>query len=110
MESGPARIYGVEKHLDDSSHYSRRRLIEQATLSREDLHEIARCRRNHSCLGFAYQIGFVYLENRFPIQRPFEVMDNLLQFISVQVGIEPDGIHEYASHQQTISQHQIRIR
>jgi len=110
VESEPARIYGIETHLDGSSHHSRRRLIEQATLSREDLHEIARCRRNHSCLGFAYQIGFVYLENRFPIQSPFEVMDNLLQFISVQVGIEPDEIHKYASHQQTISQHQIRIR
>ena len=103
-------IYQVATSPNKISHYIRRQLIEQATLSKEDLYEISQCRRNYNCLGFAYQIGFVRLENRFPIQHPFEVMDDLLQFVSVQIGIEPDEIQKYSLRQQTVSQHQTRIR
>jgi hypothetical protein len=93
-----------------SSPYSHQHLIEQATLSKEDLREISQCRRNYTRLGFAYQLGFVRLKNRFPVQRPFEVMDDLLQFVSVQIGIDPSEIHHYTSRQPTISEHQAAIR
>lgn len=63
-----------------SQQYTRQQLIEQATLSEEDLHEILQCRRDYSRLGFAYQIGFVRVKNRFPEQSHFEVIDDLLQF------------------------------
>ena len=91
-------------------HYTKQQLIERATLSEEDLHEISQCRRNYNRLGFAYQIGFVRLKNRFPVQHPFEVMDGLLQFISSQMGIESSTIHQYTSRQPTISAHQDTIR
>lgn len=36
-----------------SHHYTRQQLIEQATLSKEDLHEVFQCRRDYNRLGFA---------------------------------------------------------
>ena len=94
----------------NTSPYSRQHLIEQATFSKADLREISQCRRNYTRLGFAYQLGFVRLKNRFPVQRPFEVMDDLLQFVSVQIEIDPSEIHHYTSRQPTISEHQTAIR
>lgn len=94
----------------ESSHYSRQQLIEQATLSKEDISQVVQCRRSHNRLGFAYQIGFVRLENRFPVQQPFEILPELLQFISLQLEINPSDIHQYTSRQPTISEHQTRIR
>ena len=67
-------------------------------------------RRPHNRIGFAYQIGFVRLKNRFPIQQPFEIIPDLATYAGVQLKIEPDEIHKYALRQQTISEHQIRIR
>ena len=73
----------------DTNEYSRQQIIEQATLSKDDMYEVSKCRRDYNRLGFAYQIGFVRLRNRFPVQSPFEILDDLLQFVSVQTGIEP---------------------
>ncbi len=71
----------------ENNQYTKQQLIEQATLSKGDLQETSKCRRDYNRLGFAYQIGFVRFQNRFPVQSPFEVMDDLLQFISVQIGV-----------------------
>jgi len=90
--------------------YSRQELIEHATLTEEDIEQIKLCRRHHNCLGFAYQIGFVRLKNRFPIQQPFEIIPELATYIGVQLNIEPDEIQKYTSRQQTVSDHQVRIR
>lgn len=95
---------------NEISHYPRQQIIEQATLSKDDMYEISQCRRVHNRLGFAYQIGFVRLRNRFPVQNPFEVLDDLLQYISVQTGIEPSEINQYISRQPTISEHQNAIQ
>jgi TnpA family transposase len=90
--------------------YSHQDLIEHATLTERDFEQVSLCRRSHNRLGFAYQIGFVRLKNRFPVQQPFEIISELVTYTGVQLGIEPDEIQNYASRQQTISQHQIRIR
>jgi len=95
---------------DGSSLYQRQQIIEQATLSKDDMYEVSKCRRDYNRLGFAYQIGFVRLRNRFPIQSPFEILDDLLQFVSVQTGIEPLEIKQYSYHQVNISDHQNAIR
>ena len=95
---------------NEISHYPRQRIIEQATLSKDDMYEVSQCRRSNNRLGFAYQIGFVRLKNRFPIQTPFEILDDLLQYISVQTGIESSEINQYVSRQPTISEHQNTIR
>ena len=88
----------------------RERLIAQAALTPEDLEQVEQRRRDYNRLGFAYQIAFVRLTNRFPAQHPFEVVDELLAFTGAQLGIDPDQIDWYSQRQQTISEHQIRIR
>jgi hypothetical protein len=46
--------------------FSRAQLIRAASLTDADLAEIAHSRREHSRLGFAYQIGFVRGRVRWP--------------------------------------------
>ncbi len=65
--------------------YTRRQLRREAALTEADLEEIRQCRRPHNRLGFAYQLSFVRLLNRFPNQQPFEVVEELAIFTSVQL-------------------------
>ena len=89
--------------------FSRHQLAQRTTLDAVDLEEVHRCRRAHNQLGFAYQVGFVRLLNRFPKQEPFEVLDELLLFTGVQLGVATNLIDEYRRRRQTISEHQQRI-
>ncbi len=89
---------------------SRQQLMKHASLTQQDMEQIARCRRSYNRLGFAYQLGFLRLMNRFPKQKPFEIHDDLLTFIGLQIGMEPDSIKKYAKRRETISEHQARIR
>src|SRR3954468_1656953 len=90
--------------------FSRRQMVREATLTEADLDEIARCRRDHNRLGFAYQVGFVRLFNRFPAQQPLEICDELLSFVAMQLNSDATGIDGYAARQHTVSDHQARIR
>ena len=89
--------------------FSRHQLAQRTTLDAVDLEEVHRCRRAHNQLGFAYQVGFVRLLNRFPKQEPFEVLDELLLFTGVQLVVATNLIDEYRRRRQTISEHQQRI-
>jgi hypothetical protein len=55
--------------------WRRGQLVREATLTAADLAEVAKCRRDHNRLGFAYQIGFGRLFSRFPAQQPLEICD-----------------------------------
>src|SRR3954470_1272086 len=90
--------------------FSRGQMVREATLTEADLAEVAKCRRDHNRLGFAYQVGFVRLFNRFPAQQPLEICDELLSFVVMQLNIDPTGIDGYAARQHTVSDHQARIR
>ena len=90
--------------------YSRKQLIEAASLTEMDLQEVSRCRGAHNRLGFGYQLGFVRLFNRFPAQQPFELADEIVTFASIQLDIDTVLIFDYAKHHDAISDHQIRIR
>ncbi|OPY73908.1 MAG: Tn3 transposase DDE domain protein [Syntrophorhabdus sp. PtaU1.Bin002] len=61
-------------------------------------------------MGFGYQLAFVRLLNRFPNQQPLEVIDDMLSYVSVQLGIPIENISEYSKRQPTISEHQEQIR
>lgn len=89
--------------------YSREQLIQQVALTAEDMHQIRLCRRDPNRLGFAYQVGFVRLLNRFPQQDPFEVIEELLVYVSVQVELPAALIMAYQQRRQTVSEHQQRI-
>ena len=90
--------------------YSHEQLVSQAKLSQEDMVEFDRRRQPHNRLGFAYQLLFIRLFNRFPTQVTFEVVDEILTFVSVQLDISTHIIKDYTTHQQTISEHQEQIR
>ena len=85
-------------------------MIREASLTEADSVEIAKCRRDHNRLGFAYQIGFVRLFSRFPAQQPLEMCDELLSFVATQLNVDTTGIDGYAARQHTVSDHQTRIR
>jgi TnpA family transposase len=85
-------------------------MVRDASLTEVDLAEVAKCRRDHNRLGFAYQVGFVRLFHRFPAQQPLEVCDELLNFVALQLGIAEARIADYAPWQHTASEHQGRIR
>ena len=90
--------------------FSRGQMVREATLTEADLAEVAKCRRDHNRLGFAYQVGFVRLFSRFPAQQPLEICDELLNFVALQLGIDEARIADYAPWQHTASEHQERIR
>ena len=77
------RFYDGRPPMTFSRHY----LAQQAALEAVDLAEVQGCRRAHNQLGFAYQVGFVRLLNRFPKQEPSEVLDELLLFTGMQLGV-----------------------
>src|SRR3954454_25248788 len=93
-----------------SPSFSRTQMIREASLTEAVRAEVARCRGDHNRLGFAYQVGFVRLFNRFPAQKPLEICDELLHFVSLQLGIDEARIADYAPWQHTTSEHQGRIR
>jgi hypothetical protein len=89
--------------------FSRQQLKRAANLTEKDLRQIHKCRRSHNRLGFAYQVAFVRLFNRFPQQQPFEVLDELVNLCAAQLGIDADLIGLYRERQQTVSEHQQTI-
>src|SRR6266699_2718635 len=91
-----------------SASFSRGKLVREASLTQADMNEVAKCRRDHNRLGFAYQIGFARLFSRFPAQQPLEINDELLSFVAVQMNIDSERISDYASWQHTVSEHQAR--
>jgi hypothetical protein len=86
-----------------------RQLKRAAALNGEDLKQIAKCRRSHNRLGFAYQVAFVRLLDRFPKQQPFEILDELVTLSAAQLGVDAGLIELYRERQQTISEHQQTI-
>lgn len=82
----------------------------QGQITISDLDQIQQCRRDHNKLGFAYQLAFVRIFNRFPLQQPFEVLDELLSFISIQMNLPGKLIAAYMARQPTLSEHQEAIR
>jgi Tn3 transposase DDE domain/Domain of unknown function (DUF4158) len=59
--------------------FSRDQLKRAASLIEEDFVELGKCRRPHNRLGFAYQVAFVRLFDRFPQQQPSSMSAPLTQ-------------------------------
>lgn len=90
--------------------YSHEQLVTLAKLTPADMAEIQQRRQPHNRLGFAYQLAYVRLFNRFPAQVAFVAIEEILTFVSVQLNLTTDAITDYATRQQTISEHQEQIR
>ena len=85
-------------------------IVNIANFSLKDFEKINQCRGQHNKLGFCYQLAFVKVFNRFPVQRPFEISDDILAFTTAQLNIDREVIDSYAKRQPTISNHQEAIR
>src|SRR5659263_127863 len=91
-------------------HFTQEQLVQVAKLSDGDIRIINECRGEHNKFGFAYQLCYVKLFNRFPIQSPHEQLDELATFVAVQLDIPKEVLHTYSSlRQATISEHQDSI-
>jgi len=90
--------------------YTHEQLLIFANFITKDIEQINKCRRQHNRLGFGYQLAFIRIVNRFPSQYPFEIMDDILTFTSVQLGIPSDAINLYSNRRQTIDGHRKRIQ
>lgn len=93
-----------------SSSLSHEQLLRGASFSAEDRAEINLRRRPQNRLGFAYQMAFVRLYNRFPAQGPLEVIGELLTFVGVQLGISTEVIEAYQQRRETVAEHQQQLR
>ena len=89
--------------------FSRQQLKRAANLTEEDLKQISNCRRPYNRLGFAYQVAFVRLLNRFTRQQPFEIVEELASFNAAQLGFDVRLLELYRKRQPTISEHQETI-
>lgn len=85
-------------------------IIQLATLSEQDRLIIQKCRGQHNRLGFAYQLMFAKVLNRFPNQVPLEIQPQILTFAVLQLGIKAEHVNAYQNRQQTVSEHQQQIR
>jgi len=72
--------------------FSRDQLKRAASLTEEDFVELGKCRRPHNRLGFAYQVAFVRLFDRFPQQQPFELFEELVCFSAAQLELDAELI------------------
>jgi len=86
--------------------YAKQQLSQDAALTDDDMVQIQQRRRDYNRLGFAYQLGFVRLFNRLSPQEMFEVVDELLAYISIQVELPANLIVDYQQRRQTIAEHQ----
>ena len=75
--------------------FSRDQLKRAATLTEEDFVQLDKCRRPHNRLGFAYQVAFVRLFDRFPQQQPFELIEELVCFSAAQLRLDARLIELY---------------
>ncbi len=91
-------------------HFSQDQLVQVAKLSDADIVLIDECRGEQNKLGLGYQLGFVRLFNQFPVQVPFEPIEDLVAYISLQLDIAPVLIEQYKKRQQTIAEHRKRIQ
>jgi TnpA family transposase len=105
-----ARKTGVFLAIGGSMQYTQEQLINIAKFSSDDILQIGNCRQEHNRLGFGYQLAFVRLLNRFPTQIPFEVTNDILAYVSIQLNIPSKKISAYNQRQPTISDHQETIR
>ena len=82
--------------------YTHEQLVNIASFNTEDIEQINLCRRQHNCLGFGYQLAFIRLANRFPTQQPFEIVEDILTFVSIQLSISSKVISSYCQRRQTM--------
>jgi hypothetical protein len=89
--------------------FTHQQLLDTAKFNQDDLEQIRKRRQDHSRLGFGYQLAFVRLTNRLPDLYPLEHIDELLNFVSMQLAIPVERIEHYGRRRQTVDEHRSLI-
>jgi hypothetical protein len=76
-------------------HFTQEQLIQVAKLSEADMVVINECRSPQTKLGLGYQLASVRLFNQFPPQVPFEPLEDIVTYMSLQLDISPELIEQY---------------
>jgi hypothetical protein len=87
------------------SSYTYYQLFAQVPFSINDVACIEECRGEHNRLGFAYQLAFVRFLNRFPVQYPLEIAEEIVDFVTIQLNIPGEHIVLYGKRRPTISRY-----
>jgi len=90
--------------------YSKEALVKLAKFTDTDLAIIRKRNKRHTRIGFAYQLAYVKLYNRFPNQQPLEINQEIVNYVSIQIEVPVEEIHFYDNRQKTVSEHQDLIR
>lgn len=90
--------------------FSREELVQAGRLMPEDMEVILQCRQPYTRLGFAYQLVYVRLYNRLPGQQPLEIVEEILSYLSLQLGIPTAEVEVYQEQRRTIINHHQEIR
>ena len=107
---GRLSITPLTKTTMSNFSYNREHLVTFSNFSAADMTVIHQRRRAYNQLGFAYQLAFTRLLNRFPMQAPLEIHSEIVAFVSAQMGIQEQELQLYQHRQATISEHQELIR
>src|SRR5438128_12650530 len=91
-------------------HFSQDQLVQVAKLSEADIAVINECRSPQTKLGLGYQLAFVHLFNQFPAQIPFEPLEDIVTYMSLQLDIASNLIEQYKKRRETIAEHRKRIQ
>jgi hypothetical protein len=76
-------------------HFTQGQLIQVAKLSEADMVVNNECRSPQTKLGLGYQLASVRLFNQFPPQVPFEPLEDIVTYMSLQLDIPPELIEQY---------------
>ncbi len=87
-------------------HFTQEQLAQVAKLSDADIRIINECRGEYNKLGFAYQLCYVKLCNRLPMQNLLELLDELATFVAVQLDITRELLPGYTAQKATFFRHQ----
>lgn len=89
--------------------FSHDELVRVAKFSPDDLVKIDMCRESHTRLGFGYQLAFIRLQNRIPMQQPLEIVEEILTYVGVQLDLTTTIIQQYQKQRRTVINHQQEI-
>ncbi|KAA3643843.1 MAG: Tn3 family transposase [Chloroflexi bacterium] len=89
--------------------FSHEAIVQEGKFSAQDMTEIMKRRRAANRLGYAYQLAFVRLANRFPTQQPLEIDQELLTYVSMQLSVPEEELDQYQNRQQTLAEHRKTI-
>jgi len=91
-------------------HFTQDQLAQVARLSVADIKKVNEYRGIENKLGFAYQLCYVKLFNRLQAQSPFEIIEELVTFIAIQLDIPREQLLTYAEQKSTFFRHQEELR